>query len=115
MLSPFAGMSLITHLFICLLYKILRFFRGLFFGFKKKTDENLTLLVRARNETILPAVTIGSIFSIIAGIAFFSIGLSYRSKPNTFDLVESALGNLQAYETPKAIMSAELKSDTPQK
>lgn len=97
MLSPFAGISLITHLCICFLYKTTRFFRGLFFGFKKNKNTELLVLVRAKNERFLPAMAIGTVFSIITGIAFFSLETSYRSTPNTFDLIASAAGSFQVF------------------
>jgi hypothetical protein len=101
MLSPFAGISLITHLLICFLYKTALFFYGLFGGFKGKKNTQLTLLIRARDEKILPPMIIGSILFIIMSLAVFSMGTVYQSKPNTFDLIANALDTTQTYEAPK--------------
>jgi hypothetical protein len=101
MLSPFAGLSLITHLAICFLYKTVLFLYGLIGGLKGKTNTQLTVLVRAHNESILPPMIIGFVFSIIISIASFSVVTSYQNKPNTFDLVADAIGVTQTYEAPK--------------
>lgn len=113
MLSPFAGISLITHLLICFLYKTALFFYGLFGGFKGKKNTQLTLLVRARDEKILPPIIIGSILSIIMGVAFFSVGNIYQNKPNTFDLIANAVNETQTYEAPKKIEKAPTPKNLP--
>jgi hypothetical protein len=59
------------------------------------------MLVRDRNESILPLIIIGFVFSTVVGIAFVSLEISYRSTPNTFDLIADALDTTQTYEAPK--------------
>lgn len=101
MLSPFAGLSLITHLIICFLYKTVLFLYGLFGGLRGKKNTQLTVLVRSHDERFLPLMIIGFVFLVIIGIASFSVVTSYQNKPNTFDLIADAIDVTQTYEAPK--------------
>lgn len=89
------------HLLICLMYEMAIFLRGLFFGFKKYTNKRTMILVRNHDENVLPVMIIGLVTTFIGGIAFFSVEASYQNKPNTFDLISSALDTPQMYEAPR--------------
>ncbi len=93
-MSPFTGLSLITHLLICFLYKTALFFYQLLFGWKNRRHTDLLVLVRDRDEKILPPLVIGFVFSVMVSVAFVSVEASYQSTPNTFDLMKRAADSL---------------------
>lgn len=101
MMSPFLGLSLVLHLLICFTYETAIFFRGLFFGFKKYANKRTMILVRNHEERVLPAMIIGIVVTFIGGIAVFSVETSYQNKPNTFDIIASAMDTAQINEMPK--------------
>lgn len=114
MLSPFLGLSLLMHLLICFMYEMAIFLRGLFFGFKKYTNKRTMILVRNHDERFLPIMIIGMVVTIVGGIASLSVEASYQNKPNTFDLISSAIDTPQMYQAPNTKESPAPKGRAPE-
>jgi hypothetical protein len=97
MMSPFFGLSIITHLAICFIYETAALIHGLILGFPKdKSNDELPVLFRDKDEKILPAVIIGTVFGSLVFIASLSIHTSLQSHPNNLEGILSTANVVQA-------------------
>lgn len=109
MITPFFGLSLITHLIICFVYEAAVFINRIVLGpHKKKKSDELNVLFREKDEQVIPGLVIGMVFGSLFLIAGLSIQTSIESRPNNIDGILNTVSVVQA-----ATKNQHQKSDIP--